>query len=46
MVSMNETVAVYKALLKGSLIVLPDTPHPFESVDLNRLVFEIKQFCV
>jgi pimeloyl-ACP methyl ester carboxylesterase len=28
----------------GSFLVLPDTPHPFEKVQLNRLVFELQNF--
>jgi len=43
MVSLEETVAVYKSLSKAQLAILPNTGHPIEKV--NLIVFEIyKQF--
>ncbi|MBO9631934.1 MAG: alpha/beta fold hydrolase [Chitinophagaceae bacterium] len=38
MVSLEETLAVYRALPAGSLCILPDTNHPLESADLRWLV--------
>ena len=43
-VTLNETVDVYKALPNGRLIVLPNTPRPFEGIETNRLADEIKRF--
>jgi pimeloyl-ACP methyl ester carboxylesterase len=37
MVSLEETVAVYKKLPNGQLMVLPGTEHPIEKVDVGRL---------
>lgn len=44
MVTIDETVDVYKKLKKGSLLVLPDTPHPVEKININRLKFEITSY--
>ncbi|HJY63973.1 MAG TPA: alpha/beta hydrolase [Ignavibacteria bacterium] len=44
MVTLEETVDVYKKLPKGSSIVLPNTPHPFEEVNSEQLENEIKRF--
>ncbi len=37
MVSIDETMAAYRTLPIGSLTVLPNTPHPLESVDTKLL---------
>lgn len=44
MVSLEETIAVYRQLKCAQLLVLPETQHPFEKVDLTRIVTEIKWF--
>jgi pimeloyl-ACP methyl ester carboxylesterase len=44
MVSMQETVEVYKNLPNAQLAVLPDTAHPIEMVNTGRLAFEIRSF--
>ncbi|MEO8210994.1 MAG: alpha/beta fold hydrolase [bacterium] len=44
MVTIEETIDVYKKLKNGRLLVLPDTPHPIEKINLERLVNEIKMF--
>jgi len=44
MVSIEETVDVYRKLKKGSLLVLPDTSHPIEKISADRLAYEIKLF--
>ena len=41
MVTLDETLEVYKALPNAQLAVLPATAHPIEMVDHARLVFEI-----
>ena len=44
MVSLEETIAAYRALSNANLIVLPATPHPIEMADSTRLAAEIKSF--
>ena len=44
MVSIEETKEVYKKLKNGSLLVLPDTPHPIEKISLDRLTYEIVNY--
>lgn len=43
-VSIEESLAVARALGDGSLTVLPDTPHPIEQVDLSDLVPVLMSF--
>jgi len=44
MVTLDETVAVYKNLSNAQMCVLPNTPHPLEQVDAELLAFMIKKF--
>lgn len=44
MVTLEETLNVYKAIPGAAFGVLPETPHPIEKVDAERLVFEISQY--
>lgn len=44
MVSIEETVDVYRKLKNGSLLILPGTPHPIEKINAERLANEIKKF--
>ena len=44
MVTLEETVAVYKQLPHAQLGVLPGTGHPIEQVNLQQLVFQVKLF--
>jgi pimeloyl-ACP methyl ester carboxylesterase len=44
MVSIEETYTVLRLLKNGSMYVMPDTKHPLESVDVERLLFEITHF--
>lgn len=44
MVSLEETVTVYKALPNAQMTVLPGTPHPIEQVDTELLAYFIKRF--
>lgn len=46
MVSLEETAAVYRRLPHASLCVFPDTPHPIEKVDAERLARELEEFFV
>jgi pimeloyl-ACP methyl ester carboxylesterase len=45
MVSLDETVAVYKLLPNAALCVLPNTDHPIEKVEVERIAFEVEGFC-
>ena len=44
MVSLDETVEVYKNLPLAQLAILPNTPHPIQMVNQARLAYEIKCF--
>jgi esterase/lipase len=44
MVSIEETLGVYRHLKNARMLVLPDTLHPIEKVEGDRLVHEIKNF--
>jgi len=44
MVTLAETVDVYKSLPKAQLAILPNTSHPIELTDAGRLANEIKIF--
>ena len=44
MVTMEETVAVYKQLPSAQLAILPDTPHPIEQVNQQLLAHMIKHY--
>jgi esterase/lipase len=44
MVSLEETVTVFKQLPDGRMALLPGTPHPIEQVLVKRLAFEIREF--
>ncbi|MBK8521640.1 MAG: alpha/beta fold hydrolase [Chitinophagaceae bacterium] len=44
MVTLEETVEVYKNLPKAQLAILPNTAHPIEMVDQARLAYEIRSF--
>ena len=44
MVTLEETIAVYRSLKSASLVVLPETPHPIEKVDCERMAREIIRF--
>ena len=44
MVTLDETLAVYKQLPNAQLGVLPGTPHIFEQVNLSLLAYMIKRF--
>jgi pimeloyl-ACP methyl ester carboxylesterase len=43
-VSLDETAHAAKALPNGRLVVLPETPHPFEQVDTRRLADHLLDF--
>jgi len=44
MVSIEETVAAYRSLPNGQLLILPGTPHPLERVAPDRLSRKIVAF--
>jgi pimeloyl-ACP methyl ester carboxylesterase len=44
MVSVDETMNLYHSLKKAELIVIPNTQHPIEKVDIERLKLEIIRF--
>lgn len=44
MVSLDETVQVYKQLPKAQLAILPNTPHPIELVDEKLVAFLVNRF--
>jgi len=44
MVTLDETLTVYKALPNAQLAVLPNTPHPIEQVDHTMLSACIKRY--
>jgi pimeloyl-ACP methyl ester carboxylesterase len=44
MVSLDETLEVYKNLSDAQLAVLPDTAHAVEMLNIDRLTFELRTF--
>ena len=44
MVTLDETLQVYQALSNARLCIFPDTAHPIEAVDTDRLAYEIRDF--
>lgn len=44
MVSLEETIHVYRKIKKSMLLVMPNTPHPYEQVDITRLAYKLKMF--
>ena len=44
MVSIEETVDVYRALPNAQLLVLPNTSHPIDRVDVEELAHQISKF--
>lgn len=43
-VSLEETTAAYKQLPNGRLLVMPNTQHPYNKVNAERLAYEIMGF--
>jgi hypothetical protein len=44
MVSIEETVAVYRALPQGSCWIIPSTDHPAEKMPVEKIAAEAKEF--
>ena len=44
MVTLEETIAAYRSIKNGQLLVLPQTQHPFEKVNMERIAGEIKSY--
>jgi pimeloyl-ACP methyl ester carboxylesterase len=46
MVSLEESISVYRLLPKSNLIVLPKTQHPIEKIDIGQLTAAINNFFI
>ncbi len=46
MVTLEETIAAYRQLKNGRLLVLPKTPHPLEKMDQQKIATVITQFFI
>ena len=46
MVTLEETIDVYRKLKNANFIVLPNTQHPIEKVDVERLAREVELFFI
>lgn len=44
MVTLEETIVAYRALINAQLLVLPQTQHPFEKVNTKRIAAEVAQY--
>lgn len=44
MVTLDETINIYRILPNSSMGMIPNTPHPIEQVSLNHLTFFIREF--
>ncbi|WP_109696997.1 alpha/beta fold hydrolase [Chitinophaga deserti] len=44
MVSIEETLGIFRSLPNGSMVVLPETKHPIEKVNKAVLIWEIRSF--
>lgn len=44
MVSLEETIEVFRKLSNANLLVMPKTPHPYEQVDVNRIAYKITTY--
>lgn len=44
MVTLEETIAAYRSITNAQLLVLPQTQHPFEKVNTQRIADEIAQY--
>jgi pimeloyl-ACP methyl ester carboxylesterase len=44
MVTLEETIAAYRSIKNAQLLVLPQTQHPFEKVNAERIEGEIKSY--
>jgi pimeloyl-ACP methyl ester carboxylesterase len=44
MVGLEETAAAYRQLPNGRLLVMPNTHHPYNKVNIERLAYEITGF--
>lgn len=46
MVSLEETIEVFRQIKNAQLLVLPQTQHPFEKLNLSRIAEEIKCYFI
>jgi pimeloyl-ACP methyl ester carboxylesterase len=46
MVTLEETIAAYRVLPNGQLLVMPNTPHPIEKMDVKRICTVVKEYFI
>lgn len=46
MVSLEESIAVFRKIKDARLLVMPDTQHPYDQVAVDRLAYKIASFFV
>lgn len=44
MVSLEESIDAFRKIKSARLLVMPDTRHPYDQVDVNRLAYKITSF--
>jgi pimeloyl-ACP methyl ester carboxylesterase len=44
MVCLEETIAVYRRIPSAQLLVMPNTTHPIDRIDIVALSFQMKRF--
>lgn len=44
MVSLEESIAVFRKVKDARLLVMPETQHPYDQVNVNRLAYKITSF--
>lgn len=44
MVSLEETISVFRKIKTARLLVMPATPHPYDQVDVHRLAYKINSY--
>ncbi len=42
--TIEETLAIHRQLPKSQLCIFPKTPHPFDKINMEMLVFQLKRF--
>ncbi|NHM07816.1 alpha/beta hydrolase [Flavobacterium sp. CYK-4] len=44
MVSLEETAQIFRGLNHSQLLVLPNTPHPIDRIDTQKIAYQISQY--
>lgn len=44
MVSLEETLEIYRSLPNSQLLVLPGTPHPIDRIDAKKMAYQISHY--